>query len=1236
MGFFSDEELTQSTQIIHTADGTECERCGLYQVHKQNKLDYVGKGKKGIFIILDCPTVIEARQQSLERSAKVKQLTLAAKLYGINLLEDCYITYAVRCVSPVINGLPVPPPLAIENCRLKLFQLIKKKQPEAIFAFGVTALKTLIGDKLNKITVDLFRGLKIPDQRHKAWLLSTYGHDYIRTRENDSNLLSVWNRDIGDMFRFIRNIPPLLDNSRITNDIVTLTSFPKIIEILDTVIEEEPTQFYFDYETTGLKPHSSGHKITHVSFCAGGKGYSFPFQHRDFFSAEEQKQIKERLINILTNHNIWKSAHHCKFEQMWSLNILGVYPEPWDMDTLLASHIADNRRNFTGLKFQTYIVLGIYPYDGPVASYLSAEGGNSFNRVEEIPTKQALTYSALDSRYGYEVLKYYEELFMQEGNENLCDAYDLFHEGNLVFADMQENGMRVDEEHYQRTKIKLKAQIEKLYKKIDYSFESKEYQKKYGKYIDIDSPKELVLLFDGILKYDLPLTDKGNLSVDKEALAAINSEFTNTILEIRKLQKIVGTYIAQFERETANGVLRGSYNLNIPISYRSSASDPNMQNISVRDPLSKEACRGGLYAHKGHKLLEADYSGVEVSISACTHNDPNMITYIKDPSTDMHRDCYDINTRILTENGFKYYDEITEQEKIAQYNPETDKIEYVLPLKRICYHYTGEMFQLKNRNLDLLVTPNHRLYLKKIKKQYDVLRANTCTNGRYYFRAAATTQKVIPSQTFHFSAAYGTGVNKKKKYHESFDIKTNDMFELLGYLITDGHFKYHKQGAYRINLSQHKEPHRTKMKECIDRIKSYTNFTFHETKNMWAMSNKVFCNWLCTHFGGNKINRKLPDFIKYAPLKQLQIFFSACLLGDGNATTSKNAGTFCAISEQLVDDFQFICLRLGYKTHTRKSALKGGRTVQVYCININYKKEFSLQWNNESVKKVPYTGKVFCFTVPTGLLIVNRNSHISIQGNSAADLFLLEEKQVTKQIRQAVKGGWVFPQFYGSWYKECGDNLWKEVVLGGFKLDDGTLIAEHLKKNKIKNKDAFIKHCKKSENIFWNERFKVYAQWKKDINAEYRRKGFITNPFGFTFRGYMQEKDVTNYPIQSSAFHCLLWSLIRINKYLKKNDFKSKVLGQIHDSIILSVAPEEQDKVITVVNYIGTTMLQDAYPFIIVPMKIDFEITDVDKPWSTKKDIELTARHKLLEEQLHIDNETTYLQTESIWEEEDD
>jgi len=75
---------------------------------------------------------------------------------------------------------------------------------------------------------------------------------------------------------------------------------------------------------------------------------------------------------------------------------------------------------------------------------------------------------------------------------------------------------------------------------------------------------------------------------------------------------------------------------------------------------------------------------------------------------------------------------------------------------------------------------------------------------------------------------------------------------------------------------------------------------------------------------------------------------------------------------------------------------------------------------------------------------------------------------------------------------------------------------------------------------------------------------------------------------------------------LKMKQMDTKVIGQIHDAIILDVHPEELHQVCTMVKRITTIDLPKAWDWIIVPLQIEAELCDVDASWADKSDYDLT------------------------------
>jgi hypothetical protein len=237
-----------------------------------------------------------------------------------------------------------------------------------------------------------------------------------------------------------------------------------------------------------------------------------------------------------------------------------------------------------------------------------------------------------------------------------------------------------------------------------------------------------------------------------------------------------------------------------------------------------------------------------------------------------------------------------------------------------------------------------------------------------------------------------------------------------------------------------------------------------------------------------------------------------------------------------------------------------------------------------------------------------------MHGDMAKEIFILPEfnKKDHKTLRNATKNGFVFPQFYGDYYKNCAINIackWMGLPEGRWREGQGIEfgdknISDHFISKGIRSIDAFTEHMKKIEDFFWNKRFKVYAQWKDKWWEQYQKDGYIDSLTDFRYSGVMNKKDVINYPIQGSSFHCLLWSLTRIDEIMLAEKWKTRIIGQIHDSIIFDVFPKEREHVLKTVKRVFVEELPAHWDWIIVPIEIEAEIADIDCPWADKAKIE--------------------------------
>ena len=243
-----------------------------------------------------------------------------------------------------------------------------------------------------------------------------------------------------------------------------------------------------------------------------------------------------------------------------------------------------------------------------------------------------------------------------------------------------------------------------------------------------------------------------------------------------------------------------------------------------------------------------------------------------------------------------------------------------------------------------------------------------------------------------------------------------------------------------------------------------------------------------------------------------------------------------------------------------------------------------------------------------------------MHADMAKQIFILDtfDKSIPahKVLRQAAKNGFVFPEFYGDYYKNCATYMacnWGKLPPGKWKKEQGIeigsfvplFLSDHFIEHGIKSLDHFIEHVKKIEADFWGVRFADYAAWKDRWWKTYQKYGYIDMFTGFRCHGVMGRNDCINYPVQGAAFHCLLWAFTEIDRISREENWETRLVGQIHDSMILDVHPDELEHVVEVVHRVTCVDLPKHWPWIIVPLEVEVELCPVDGSWAEKSEYKI-------------------------------
>ncbi len=349
--------------------------------------------------------------------------------------------------------------------------------------------------------------------------------------------------------------------------------------------------------------------------------------------------------------------------------------------------------------------------------------------------------------------------------------------------------------------------------------------------------------------------------------------------------------------------------------------------------------------------------------------------------------CYDDQTEILTDCGWKYFKELKE-ETVATLNPKTHLLEYQKPTEIIDRNYNGEMIDIKSTSINLTVTPNHELYVRKLWKsnKYKFIRAGEIDFGFEFKSNCKWVGKeekhfILPEVLFENHNRYGKTKAPSKK------IKMNSWLRFLGVYLADGCVDPSGKN-YRTRIAKQKQPDR----DIVEKIIQDIGFHYIIEKGGFTIYNKQLCVYL-RQFKKTK-EKFIPKNIKNLCSEQLEILLDHLILCDGHKSRKKvwsekykkyytdSHLSYCSVSKRLIDDVSEICLKTG-RVAIQKEKHKDTKTIYTLTITeFRLTPMISKKLLSEYVKKINYNGKIYCVTVPNHIVYVRKNGRPCWCGNS--------------------------------------------------------------------------------------------------------------------------------------------------------------------------------------------------------------------------------------------------------------
>ena len=391
----------------------------------------------------------------------------------------------------------------------------------------------------------------------------------------------------------------------------------KRTELIQKLLTKET--FSLDTETTGTDPITA--KLVGMSF-------SYTENQAFYVPVPAEQNEAQKIVNefrpVFEKAGVLKVGQNIKYD-MLVLGNYGVEVCGPLFDTMVAHYVLqpELRHNMDYLAeiYLHYQTIHIEELIGPK--------GKGQKNMRDLPPEAIYKYACEDADVTLKLKHALEKELKEQGAEKLFYEIEMPLVPVLVY--MERNGVRVDTEALKQTSEHFTARMNQI---------EEEVHQLAGTEFNIASPKQVgEVLFDKLrIVEKAKKTKTGQYVTSEEVLESLRGkhEIVGKILEHRGLKKLLGTYIDALPLliNPATGKIHTSFNQTVTATGRLSSSNPNLQNIPIRNEDGKEI-RKAFIPEDGCEFFSADYSQIELRIMAHLSGDKNMIEAFRE-GDDIH------------------------------------------------------------------------------------------------------------------------------------------------------------------------------------------------------------------------------------------------------------------------------------------------------------------------------------------------------------------------------------------------------------------------------------------------------------------------------------------------------------------------------------------------------------------------------------------------------------------------
>lgn len=1107
---------------------------------------------------------------------------LAKLLHANNIaVKDVYVTNLLKCRPLAPNGLDGRPKKAhVDACQMYLVEEIANVTPKVIIILGEFVFRyfypdAVFTDSRGKVMKTNMFDIPTVATYHPMAMLATSKFDQIIQKDfstacavvtNKPQKFTKGNKD----YRLITKSLDLLEKvAKRVKQVETFAfdiethgeglfnykllsiglswkkdtgvSIPvyvrdeQKVEQITKAISYEPPERYKEEKVT-LKNGKQKIKQTKIKGWLKEDTESvinmLPEEYKDLIAGTDTKrEIKSKLEAILDKEpplkRYWGDQHdHCMalikeimecetpkgaHNGAYDVNRLrgkGIIVKNYAWDTILMHHMLDEERPH-GLDDLSFV----YTADGGYKSEKNKYLKSSKTSWANIPMDVLLPYNAQDADVTFQLYHIFKEKIYKEPKRiKLFEQHIM--PAQRMLCDMEFRGSHIDVEWVKKTRAEYIEKMREL--KIEFSqivgkfipnvyvIDSPEEQKELTnqikakaeaegvepvlpKFLNMNSTQHLIELFRDYCGVKLTKKTKSGDALDADVLKKIakKNKAAEVLLEYKKLKKLESTYLSS-----------------------------TLENIDADGKLHTEFL---LYSTKTSRL---------------SSRNPN---------------CFDKETEVLTDSGFKLFSDLTDNDLVAQW--ENNTITFAKPLAYIKNKYTGNLCRVRNQHTDICGTPDHRCLLftrrgkevvtplSNYKPDMKQMHCGIYTGGKTHIEPALL-RLIVATQADGYYAGNAIEFSFKK------DRKIKRMYAILNALSVKYTIGKKKDGGTRIYIGSY-EPVVAAVKKIIP--------------------NKVF-------------TEKLLDL----DYDSRAVFIDELNHWDGASTRPI---MYASSVYQNVNIVQTLLAMHNIRTCFRKRH-RGAATY--YYVDATSKHAYSYTTFIQKTS-VPYDDYVYCVTMPKDTVVIRRNGCIAVTKNcqnlpsDVKEMFIPPSKDylcvnVDQSAAELHVLCWMAQDHKMMDIFEHHRDLHRETAASVFgkKAEDITDAERKIAKRvsfgtaySISGKGLAdllepegVKITENQGNKFiekWRETYKGCARYLDNAAKTFARYGYLETPFGRRRHKYKKyadagreaasERQSVNFPIQSSASDIQVYEMVHMYKTLVDNGVLPVLT--VHDSIVM-------------------------------------------------------------------------------------